>query len=100
MEDKHFEKHVCPDSSKNKSKEDDLATIALMKKLGKKCPHCNMFIMKNSGCDVMMCGDKAHGDLRKAIRNGGCGLTFMWSTLRVIQDNITNLNKFKAVGIF
>ena len=40
----------------------------------------------------MMCGDKAHGDLRKAIRNGGCGLTFLWSTLRPIEDNITNLN--------
>ena len=51
-----------------------------------------MFIMKNAGCDVMMCGDKAHGDLRKAIRNGGCGLTFMWSSMKYIEDNITNLN--------
>ena len=92
VEDKDLETHTCPDGSQAKSQQDDIATIALMKKLGKKCPHCNMFIMKNSGCDVMMCGDKAHGDLRKAIRNGGCGLTFMWSTLKVIEDNITDLN--------
>ena len=49
MKDKDFEKHTCPDQ--NKAQQDDLATIALMKKLGKKCPHCNMFIMKNAGCD-------------------------------------------------
>ena len=49
VKDKDFEKHTCPDQ--NKAQQDDLATIALMKKLGKKCPHCNMFIMKNAGCD-------------------------------------------------
>ena len=32
----------------------------------------------------------------KAIRNGGCGLTFLWSTLRPIEDNITNLNGLKV----
>ena len=49
-----------------------------------------MFIIKNAGCDIMMCGDKAHGDLRKAIKAGGCGQTFKWSDLSIIEDNITN----------
>ena len=34
--------------------------------------------------------NKAHGDLRKAIKAGGCGQTFKWSTLEKIQDTITN----------
>ena len=96
VKDGDFETHVCPEVGKKTKQlqqiQDDQATLALMKKLGKKCPNCNMFIMKNAGCDVMMCGDKAHGDLRKAIRNGGCGLTFMWSSMKHIEDNITNLN--------
>ena len=96
VKDVDFETHVCPEVGKKTKQlqqiQNDHATLALMKKLGKKCPNCNMFIMKNAGCDVMMCGDKAHGDLRKAIRNGGCGLTFMWSSMKHIEDNITNLN--------
>jgi len=96
VKDEDFETHCCPEVGKKGKQlqqlQDDQATLALMKKLGKKCTNCNMFIMKNAGCDVMMCGDKAHGDLRKAIRNGGCGLTFMWSSMKHIEDTITNLN--------
>ena len=84
-----FFTHRCPESKIDHSI-DDAATMAMMKKLGKKCPNCNMFIIKNDGCDIMMCGDKAHGDLRKAIRSGGCGQCFKWSNLQKISDNITN----------
>ena len=49
-----------------------------------------MFIIKNAGCDIMMCGDKAHGDLRQAIKHGGCGQTFKWGTLEIMEDTITN----------
>ena len=62
--------HICPDEKRSRLQDDaedaanDAATVALMKTLGKKCPNCNMFIIKNAGCDWMMCGDKAHGDLR------------------------------------
>jgi hypothetical protein len=89
--DKKIESHTCP-SDKRSRAHDDVATLELMKKLGKKCPNCNMFIVKNSGCDVMMCGDKAHGDLRRAIKNGGCGQTFYWTSLKTFEDTITNLN--------
>ena len=41
----------------------------------------------------MMCGDAAHGDLRKAIKAGGCGQTFRWSTLEKIEDTITILKE-------
>ena len=70
----------------------DIETKQMMKKLGKKCPNCSMFIMKNEGCDIMMCGDKAHGDLRRAIRNGGCGQQFRWSTMEKISANIIGPN--------
>ena len=87
--DEQFHSHRCPEA-KDSSLESDIATIQMMKKLGKKCPNCNMFIIKNQGCDIMMCGDSAHGDLRKAIKAGGCGQTFVWSTLKKIEDTITN----------
>ena len=84
-----FYTHRCP-VAKTSQALDDAATIETMKRLGKKCPNCAMFIIKNAGCDIMMCGDKAHGDLRKAIKAGGCGQTFKWSDLSIIEDNITN----------
>ena len=36
----------------------------------------------------MMCGDKAHGDIRIALKSGGCGQTFKWSTLEKISTTI------------
>ena len=81
--------HRCPEA-KDSRLESDIASIQMMKKLGKKCPNCDMFIIKNEGCDIMMCGDAAHGDLRKAIKAGGCGQTFRWSTLEKIEDTIMN----------
>ena len=35
---------------------------------------------------------KAHGDLKRAIMNGGCGQTFMWSTMAKIVDSITDFD--------
>eukprot|EP00466_Bigelowiella_natans_P008205 jgi/Bigna1/73943/fgenesh1_pg.26_\ len=60
----------------------DKQTEALLKKLGKKCPCCGNFLQKNGGCDIMMCGDTAHGNLLKAVKNGGCGHQFFWSSLK------------------
>lgn len=89
VREKEFLSHKCPEQKSN-SKEDDEATMNMMKKIGKKCPNCSMFIIKNEGCDYMMCGDKAHGDLTKAIKAGGCGQAFMWSSLKKITDSCTN----------
>ena len=74
---------------------EDAAGLAKMaKKLGgRKCPNplCTMFIIKNAGCDFMMCGDRAHGNLTQAIRNGGCGCQFRWSTNAIISSTFTNI---------
>ena len=88
IEEANFLTHVCPTAKE--SRLEDEKSMKLMQKLGKKCPNCKMFIIKNEGCDYMMCGDKAHGDLTKAIRAGGCGQAFMWSSLVKITDACTN----------
>ena len=97
-DDKDTHHKVCPmQVSKRKSKKGgdfnaDVETKQMMKKLGKKCPNCSMFILKNEGCDIMFCGDKAHGDLKRAIKNGGCGQSFKWSTGEKISTNIIGPN--------
>ena len=61
-------------------------TAAAMARLGKGCPVCGSFIQKNDGCDWMTCGTTAHGRLGDCLRNGGCGIAFKWSTLKVGDD--------------
>ena len=84
-----FYTHRCPEASADHTM-DDAASLALMKKIGKQCPNCNNFIIKNDGCNVMMCGDRAHGSLRKAIKSGGCGQQFYWTTLEKYVTNFHN----------
>lgn len=90
-----FETHVCKKLERfNKDKADkaaEKATEQYLKKVGKNCPNCNMFIIKNQGCPTMMCGDSAHGDMRKALQNGGCCQSFTWGNLNKISSTITNL---------
>merc|ERR1711871_1903649 len=62
------------------------ATLALMAKIGKKCPGCGKFVQKTEGCDIMMCGTNAHGKVNDALRNGGCAYIFSWKSLRGISD--------------
>ena len=69
VEDSQFEKHKCPELTKGTAT--DAETLKMMKKLGKKCPNCSMFIIKNEGCDVMMCGDKVRR--RRGRMEGGMG---------------------------
>ena len=76
-----FYKHRCPET-KAESKYDEAASLQLMKTLGKPCPNCGMFLIKDEGCDKMLCGDSAHGSLLKAIKSGGCGQHFVWSTMQ------------------
>ena len=88
-------KHKCAEASSEAKTMEDAAGLAKMaKKLGgRKCPNplCTMFIIKNAGCDFMMCGDRAHGNLTQAIRNGGCGCQFRWSTNAIISSSFTNI---------
>jgi len=77
--------HRC-DGAEPVAAEPDEASLALMAAIGKKCPVCGCFIEKNEGCDWMMCGTKAHGNLEEVIRNGGCGIAFLWSNLAIGDD--------------
>ena len=53
--------HDCPDFDPDRQGNTsvDDATLELLKKIGKKCPGCGMFIEKNAGCHIMNCGANA-----------------------------------------
>lgn len=85
--------HQCRDlADGGDDAEPDEESLALMAKIGKKCPVCAQFIEKNEGCDMMICGTRAHGDLAEVLRNGGCGIPFMWSNLAFCDDSWTDLD--------
>ena len=67
--DELLEDHTCPDAGDDA--ENDAMAREAMGGAGKKCPNpdCDMFIIKNDGCDVMMCGERANGLLSRAIKN-------------------------------
>ena len=64
----------------------DPQTLALMAKIGKKCPACGKFVEKTEGCSIMMCGTNAHGRVADALRNGGCAYIFDWNTMKGCED--------------
>lgn len=95
--DEEMRSHRCPDGRRG-ILETDEASTQLMSRIGKRCPNCSMFIEKNSGCDYMMCGTRAHGRLDDAIRNGGCGHCFMWSSLKPVRTSYTGLDGTSKSG--
>lgn len=68
---------------KTEKNEVDEATLKLLEETGKVCPNCELIVQKNGGCDVVMCGTNAHGRILDALKAGGCGCQFNWSTLRI-----------------
>jgi len=60
FESKNINKHVC--------KEDDIKTMESIKEVCKQCPRCGIYIMKNDGCNDMVCTR--------------CNFTFFWSSLK------------------
>ena len=56
------------------------------------------WVEKTGGCDNMMCGTTAHGDLRRAIANGGCGYTFNWKSQEAIRYRFINLEGAQVTG--
>lgn len=69
-------KFFCSSCYKEKNnshecKEDDIATISLLKKDTKPCPKCNMSISKIDGCDQMFCVVPT------------CRTTFSWKTGKI-----------------
>lgn len=95
--DDNMDSHTCPAMAKSR-RVNDKAARELMGKLGKKCPNCDMFVIKDGGCDYMFCGTVAHGKLYDAIRAGGCGLSFTWSTLKPVSTFFINLEDRRVTG--
>merc|ERR1712188_55307 len=88
--------HKCPvlDAARKQASEKekgvninavDDATMKTLKKIGKKCPACGMFIEKNAGCHVMNCGTHAHGSMEQGLAGGGCGAEFDWNTMKALK---------------
>ena len=58
------------------SRFDELRRMELWKqKHCKRCPHCRSVVEKMEGCDMMTCGNDAHGGNQQR----GCGQPFVWS---------------------
>jgi hypothetical protein len=88
--------HKCPvlDAARKQASEKDKgvninavddATMQTLKKIGKKCPACGMFIEKNAGCHVMNCGAHAHASMEQGLAGGGCGAEFDWNTMKALK---------------
>ena len=79
--------HDCPDFDPARQGNDtvDDDTLKLLKQIGKKCPGCGMFIIKNSGCHIMNCGANAHASMEQGLAGGGCGAEFNWINLKPLR---------------
>lgn len=57
VKEEHVRTHVCA-AAREKQVENDAATLRVLVQsgAGKPCPFCNNLVMKNGGCDYMMCG--------------------------------------------
>lgn len=73
-------------TSKKMKKENIAKNVEAIKQIGVKCPRCKINIQRSSGCDIMMCGTSAHGDLHKAIQSGGCGTLFNYKYGKILTD--------------
>mmetsp|Transcript_16738 Transcript_16738/g.25184 ORF Transcript_16738/g.25184 Transcript_16738/m.25184 type:complete len:1029 (+) Transcript_16738:23-3109(+) len=89
--------HDC--SRTGAAKTMDTKTAAELKRIGKRCPNCGIAIQKQGGCDIMMCGTKAHGSLATAVANGGCGYQFRWSSLQAVSTTYIGLDGKRKNGI-
>ena len=81
--------HDCDKMKANA--EMDKASLAILQKNAKACPNCGAWVQKTGGCDTMMCGTHSHGSIVTAIRNGGCGHQFAWSSLQPCSTFYTGI---------
>ena len=70
----------------------DPETAAVVRKISRPCPNCNLLVTKNGGCDYMICGTSSHGRILDALRNGGCGFQFSWQTMKAVRTYYTGYN--------
>jgi len=88
--------HFCPISLTKQDSLIDPASLKLMENLGKPCPMCGNFCIKNGGCNTMMCGTNSHGKIEQALKNGGCAHQFFWDSLKPCQTYYTYQGKRKS----
>ena len=91
-----WKQHNCNQGSEGA--EMDAKTLAMLRKNAKQCPNCQAWVQKNSGCDIMMCGTNSHGSILQAIRNGGCGHQFFWSSLKPASTFYHGINGERRSG--
>eukprot|EP00943_MAST-04B_sp_MAST-4B-sp1_P008266 g8266.t1 len=92
---KTWETHDC---NASKGSEIDAKTLATLRANAKQCPNCQAWVQKNDGCDTMMCGTNSHGSILQAIRNGGCGHQFYWTTLKPANTFYQGMNGERRSG--
>ena len=88
--------HDC-DKSKANTKMDK-KSLAILRKNAKACPYCGAWVQKTGGCDTMRCGTNSHGSILTAIRNGGCGHQFSWSSLKGCSTFYQGINGERRTG--
>ena len=97
LDENSWKKHKC--NQGNGGAKMDAKTLATLRKNAKQCPNCQGWVQKSDGCDTMMCGTNSHGSILQAIRNGGCGHQFYWSSLKPASTFYTGINGERRNGL-
>ena len=97
LDETSWKKHKC--NQGNGGAKMDAKTLATLRKNAKQCPNCQGWVQKSDGCDTMMCGTNSHGSILQAIRNGGCGHQFYWSSLKPASTFYTGINGERRNGL-
>ena len=88
------ELHACAEGA-----DVDEATLTALSRTGKRCPCCGTSIERVSGCNVILCGNNAHGSIVDAVRKGGCGFQFNWDTLEPVSSTYIGVDGESKNGI-
>jgi hypothetical protein len=97
LDENSWKKHKCNEGGGGAKM--DAKTLATLRKNAKQCPNCQGWVQKSDGCDTMMCGTNSHGSILQAIRNGGCGHQFYWSSLKPASTFYTGINGERRNGL-
>jgi len=69
-----------------------LADEEFKRQNGRYCPKCHRVIIKDGGCDLMVCGRNYHG----GNVQDGCGNRFRWSEAQPYQSTLAKPNEEKV----
>jgi len=71
---------------------DMLADEEFKRKNGRYCPKCNRVIIKDGGCDLMICGRNYHG----GNIQDGCGTHFNWNEAKPYKSSLARPQEIQA----